>query len=390
MSKLSLQQLKERLQGQVNVQSSEQLHRHHGSGIVLAEGNSRVHLIERSLLRQRTFSILGATGSKWWDALRIQLDTWTPFEQTDYVVVKSGQSATVWAWDKIAFARRCEQNNLKTRNIRVVPESMLFLSQNEGVQLCACHHGFEAQFWLDGRLNASRYWPVKPNATDWLNFQRGVKLPLKLHQPQLPTPDTIQEPERLPDILPKIFNPEAAQNVQDKLKPLLVVAGAFLMISFTAIAVIDRYHYQQALEQKKIQRQQLQEEAAPILAALDKAIKDKATIETLQRIIMKPEPLELLAHVSMLLQDSGSQVNRLEWSQGALQIALSTPADGQRADLIRKLEQSPWLDSVREVTSSTSADVQLRAQTLPLAEVGPLPVTDAGAGKSQVTQGDSP
>lgn len=374
MIKSFVEQFTQRLQAYFRLQDLDSLHRHRRAGIDAAAEPTRFHLLERGLLRQRTFQLAEVSGTKWWDALRVQVESWAPFPQTNYVVLRQQHRAVVWAWDEQAFQERCDALNIRRRHLLVIPESMLFAPLADGVQLCACSEGFEAQYWSAGVLQASRYWASMPDQAAWINFQRGVKLPLALQQPELPDVASLPAPNRLPETLPRMFNPNSSQGLQQFSKPWAAVVGVFLMVLLTSLSLVDLYRYDQALDELHAQRVQLEREAAPVLSALDHMMNNKERIEAIQDVMVRPEPLEVMAHLGQQLEGSGARVRRIEWSNRQLRIALDVPQGGQRAELIRLLEASPWLTEVREMSDSQAFDIQLQARVLPLTAVGPLAV----------------
>lgn len=374
MIKSFVEQSTQRVQAYFRLQDLDSVHRHRRAGIDAAAEPTRFHLLERALLRQRTFALPEVSGAKWWDALRVQVESWAPFAQSNYVVLKQQHSAVVWAWDEQAFQERCDALDIRRRHVRVIPESMLFTPLVDGVQLCACGEGFEAQYWSAGVLQASRYWASLPDEAAWINFQRGVKLPLALQQRQLPAVASLPTANQLPETLPRMFNPASTQGLQQFSKPWAALVVVFLMVLLTSLSLVDLYRYDQALDQLQAQRVQLEREAAPVLSALDHMMNNKERIEAIQETIVRPEPLEVMAHLGQKLEGSGAKIRRIEWGNRQLRIALDVPQGGQRAELIRLLEDSPWLTEVREMSDSQAFDIQLQARVLPLTAVGPLAV----------------
>lgn len=128
------------------------------------------------MTRHSVFSVPASLPeSKRRTALDLQVRKSFPFKEPAFAAFWQGTDATVYAWDDGPVRARLQEAGLPS-NTQVVPESFIRPRGDGGVRLVTMLDGFEGQFWIDGFLRASRWWPTAPTAAEWSRFMRSVGL----------------------------------------------------------------------------------------------------------------------------------------------------------------------------------------------------------------------
>ncbi len=123
-----------------------------------------------------TFSVpAGLPESKRNAALNLQVHKSFPFKDPAFAAAWKGNEATVYAWDNARVQAAQDTANVP-RNTAVVPETFIRAPGANGPRLATMLDGVEGQYWNDGFLRASRWWPKIPDATEWQKFLRSVGL----------------------------------------------------------------------------------------------------------------------------------------------------------------------------------------------------------------------
>ena len=110
------------------------------------------------------------------DALALQISRLSPFAETGSHYHFGSDFVALWLWDQAAVRNAGEAIGTDVLRLRVVPESALLPSAEEGVRLVRALEGFEGQSWSKDGLVASRWWPALPDARAWTLFQRGASV----------------------------------------------------------------------------------------------------------------------------------------------------------------------------------------------------------------------
>src|SRR5690606_15132947 len=96
-----------------------------------------------------------------------------------------GSAAHVWTWPAPTLETGADEGDW-------IPESLLRPPvQGDGLRLLRLVDGYEGQYWLDGGLRASQWWPRPPDDAGWRRFARSCGLAPSLVPP-------VPEPEAAP------------------------------------------------------------------------------------------------------------------------------------------------------------------------------------------------
>jgi hypothetical protein len=307
------------------------------------------HVIARALCRFRYIAFNSLPEQERLGYVRVQLQAWSPFPHTDYSLSLGPRGAMVFAWDKALVEERSTLAGLATPIQRATPESLLLEPLREGIRLCRCIDGVEAQVFQGGELVQSRWWPAPPDATEWINFQRSCgRQPLE----SIPQPDAdgaaprwLGEPWIHTDLLQTLLDRPVLRIHQGLAAVAFLLALPTLWLLKSLVATDARVD---ALEREQ---QSVQSQASPLMQARDEALRGLGTLELVLAQIDKPPPLPLLSRLSRQLAGDGTVLRELEWRGVQLRVAL-TPAPGaSRTAYVKALEAGGWLRQVHEVAA---------------------------------------
>jgi len=229
--------------------------RHSGSSCLLA----------RSVLRYRWFDLAAIARADRQGALRAELMAWQPFPDSRYFIDLNVDQAQVFAIDRVAMEAALAAR--RKQPARWWPEPLMHAAQADGMHLVRCVEGFDGQAWQGGVLRASRWWAQPPSDAEWQSFVRQSRLPGA-------TGDAVP---RLLDLAWQtparalLLDGELGGMAMDQ-ERLLVGAVALLLTAATGLVGREAWDAREAQGQAFVDRQAMQAQAAPVLAAREKAL----------------------------------------------------------------------------------------------------------------------
>lgn len=301
--------------------------------LFLRSRTSRQSPIHRSMCRFQHFDLGGVPRRQIGRAIEAQLVAWTPFPASNFAIALRGQKAMVYAWPEDLGPS--------------LPESLYFAPPPSpaALRLLACANGFEGQYWNEGLVVASRWWPALPSDIDWQNFQRGAHVSGDLRQADRPV---AIETTRLgkPALAVRTLEEIRAGSVAHE--HMAVALLAFGLIVYGGWEARTRLALNDLLAATTQQQTELRDVTAPIEAARNEALANAAAAQSLAQTLDGPDPVEILAHIATLLQGQGAIVRELEIRRGEMTLALQVPDLNRRLDYLRALESGGWLQNIVE------------------------------------------
>jgi hypothetical protein len=298
-------------------------------------------VIARALCHYRSFDLANVPAHKRGEALAMQLGQWSPFAEAAHCVVWRGSRAQAWVWDRAAQQEAMREAGVKQAS--VLPESLLRpRPAQDGARLLACLEGVEGQFWRNGALELSRWWPQAPALKEWQYFLRACGLPLS--DPPTPLELPLGKPWG---------RPQAAPQSAQRWEPLAVTATAALLIAIAAWQLAAIWQWQQGLAEVRARATQFENSVAPVLQARTAALADRQAIEKLQALNADPAPLELFLRVAEKLPP-GVELEHWSYQTGELKFTVVA----QRHDAKLYVETFQALPQFREVKAETGRSPQ--------------------------------
>jgi hypothetical protein len=287
-------------------------------------------------------------------ALDLQVRKAFPFKEPGFAAHWQGAEASVYAWDA-ARVRAAQIEAGLSPATQVVPETFVRPRGQTGVRLVAMLDGCEGQYWVDGFLRASRWWPAPPLAFEWARFLRAVGLP--------PPPEADPVPEAA-DFLERPWTEgvlsldDWATLLQSRRALGLIAAGALCPFLFfgAQIAVM-------AATESSVRAEIAALDAANRAVRADRAAAyaNLEAIEAFVRLDEFPPHADVLATAVTLLANTGGP-RILSWSfdRGNLEVILRGSNELDPTAYITLFERDPLFENVSGTFVGQERDLQLR------------------------------
>lgn len=290
-------------------------------------------MIARAECRYRAVDLHGVPSRHKSRALEAQLIAWAPFPSASFAIALRGDHAMVYAWPQDAG--------------RDWPESFHceLPQQSDALRIVQCMRGAEGQYWSEGILRASRWWPTLPSHAEWQNFQRGAQVKEGLWQETSPEPLPTPSLQRPALPLRTLEELRAAAAVREHatvaiLGFVLAIAASWQIGQWVAL---DDAHEQITRELAR-----LQEVTTPLEKARDEAITNAVQARGLAQALEGPDPARILQHLAQHLPSPGVIAREIEIHRNELSLALEVPDLNRRLDYLQALERGGWLQNVVE------------------------------------------
>ncbi len=204
-------------------------------------------------------------------AARIAARRYEPAAGAKSLIAWQGETAHIWIWEQP------DAGHQEGEGGPWLPESLLHAAlENDGVRLVALVYGMESQYWREGVLQASQWWPALPDAAQWRRFVRACGL-----SPDTPVPDCAE--------LPWVRAAWAQSRRARHASPASIERWAWrtgmvlvaLVVGWQLASVLT---WDRARRQLDGQMEALRAQAAPLLAARERAEMARDAIGGLQRL----------------------------------------------------------------------------------------------------------
>lgn len=289
-------------------------------------------------------------------ALRLELERWSPFPDSGYYIAWSGDTALVWCWDEGRVLQALAESRLNPNRLTVIPETLLYPSYPSGLRLVKCSEGYEGQLWQESHLVHSRWWQAPPNASEWLAFQRDAGLPPEQQTAQPPSPHTLQLQAR----------PWARASSMDLHRQRLML-GERLSLALLVIALalptlwygLGILKLNQAHARLTAEMGQLEQKARPLLAARSQALDEASRINDMRDMDPYPGQLELLAKVAEILPKTDIFIKEWNFQNGKLKLTLSSSGPLSSTYLVETFQKADYFGGVRASSSHDPRNLTL-------------------------------
>ena len=332
-------------------------------------------VVARSLCRYRHFQLGAVAPAQRRAVLRNLLLAWAPFDDSNYRVVLRGDAAAAWAWDGADARAQLDRAGAPAK-ARLWPETLLRQRPlAEGVRAVRALEGHEAQLWLHGELQASRWWPTRPADDEWTRWCRTL--------PSVAA--AAADPARPAEVMAGWCAPwaeaqdlDALASTRSRIEQLALWAALAGLAGLTGAQAHLAWDTLAQQRELSAEAERLAVVSAPVRAAREQALELLAQAQTLSRHLVAVQPLEVLQHLVERLPPRGVQLKEFELTGLRLRIALEASADVARAALVKDLQAAGWLQQVTEVRDTAGRgwlgfEMQLAAPRPPAAMLAPPP-----------------
>jgi len=281
-------------------------------------------------------------------ALALQLPQWSPYADSGYAITWKNGFASVWCWDRQRIDSEIQKNGKTPKSQKKIPETMLRAPLENGLRLLKCLDGVEGQYWQDGQLVASRWWPQKPDDHGWLAFQRDCGVPADAQQ----TAKTVQDLPLLAQTWGKIALPGGSADDISIAETAFYGVMALGLGVTTVVLGLQHHQIAHAIDLRANELATIKKKAGDVFSARESAMNTLARIKSIDAIEPFPQPLVLMeALAESLPKDEGVFVREWDMTGAHLKVTISSPgANIVGANYVQALEKTGRFTDIQIVT----------------------------------------
>jgi hypothetical protein len=314
-------------------------------------------ILARPLYRFRSVDLRQIPRARRQQALKLELDHWSPYVTSGYYIAWQNDFALVWCWDDARLKQVLAASRLNPKRIRVIPESLLYPAYNSGLRVIKCLEGFEGQVWENGQLKHSRWWPQQPSSGEWLAFQRdaGVQPEQQIHQ--VPEPLVLAAQRR-----PWLDSSGilGRQELGWRSEQAAVALGVVLLALPTLWYGLGLVKLQQAQALREAQLSELERQVYPLREARRLALDELARIRELRALDAYPDQLFLMAKVAEVLPKNDSSLKEWNYQQGKLKITVTSPQPLSSSFLVNVFQMAGPFQNVKALAGNDPRTLTLQ------------------------------
>lgn len=325
----------------------------------------REWVISRGLCFYRCFDLSELPASQREQNLDLQIQQWSPFPETaSYIVWKSTGKQVwvqVWIWNQQQQQEHQAEAGLKS--ITCLPESILrpplldaANNMDQGTtQILKTWEGLELQYWLNGVLRASHWYPQETVTPDnWFRFQRAQGLPCLTDLPAIKDSELLERPWGRARSGLRSFSGLLGQ------ERLWVTMSAAILVMMLAWQLVAINRWQHAIIQVEQQNNNTNQQITPLLEARNQAIADRLRITKLLALNAYPSLIQLLSQVADKLP---TKAKVLEWhyEPGKLNFSLVAKNLDPRF-YVNTFQDIPGFSEVRAEVDAVGKKITLHMQ----------------------------
>jgi hypothetical protein len=307
-------------------------------------------VLSRPLCRFNRFDLSRLPAPKRKAALALQLPQWSPFADSGYAIVWQDGYASVWCWDNSRVDAEIQKSNRIVKAQQKLPESLLRAPLQAGLRLLKCLNGAEGQYWQNGQLQVSRWWPQKPDQHAWLAFQRDCGIPAEEQQAQA----TLQDLPLLQKPWAKISAPGGAGGDVPMAEVGLYTALVFGLGLTTAVLGLQHHQVSSATAKRSAELAAIKSKAGKVFSAREDALNTLIRIKGIDSLEPNPQPLILMEAVAETLPKSGGAYLK-EWEMTGSHLKISVfSQDGNvsGASYVQALDKTGLFSNIQIVTDA--------------------------------------
>lgn len=346
-------------------------------------------LLSRARYRQRVFSLAAVPRADRRAAVRNLLLSWGPFDDAEYRVALSADSALAFAWDRQAAAADLEAAGIAPDR-PLMPEGLYRpVPTAPGLRLQASLEGYEVQVWKDGLPVESHWWPRRPTEQDWQVLLRS-RHAHDAAQSAVIDAGTPWQAKPWVGSMPL----EELDRGAVEFERLLFIGIACGLVGLAAMQAKDLYSAHGALQHAKQDYAELTQKATPIAVARAEALQLSQQVKLLSDAMTAPQAIEVMQHLAEQLPKSGVTLREFDLRGATLRVSLALAPNVQRSEILKGLQGGGWFVDVSELRDGTTTaevanfEMRLRATRPgpiaavpePSASSPPAALTPAGAG----------
>lgn len=282
--------------------------------------------------------------------MALQLPQWSPFQDSGYAIVWQDGFASVWSWDNSRVDAEIQKQPKLPKSLQKIPETLLRAPLQSGLRLLKCLNGVEGQYWQDGQLLASRWWPQRPDEHGWLAFQRDCGVPAD----QQETRSTLQDLPLLQKPWAKVTVPGASGEDIPLAETALYAVLVFGLGLTTAVMGLQHHQVSHAIAQRNTELAAIKNKAGTVFAAREAALSTLIRIKAIDAIEPNPQPLVLMEAIAETLpKEKGVYLREWDMTGSRLKISLFSPDSNiAGANYVQAIDKTGLFSNIQIVTDA--------------------------------------
>ncbi|MEO1039960.1 MAG: hypothetical protein AAFX09_10470 [Pseudomonadota bacterium] len=270
-----------------------------------------------------------------------------PFRDAETRLVWHDNRIGVWSWPRSALGP------LAGAEAEVIPETLLH-APAEGLVVRTGMDGVEAQFWSEGALRASRWWPDEPGSEALERFARGAGAALEPDAATIVHEPVLGEPPGAPGVLG--LERLRAIRPRDLIALALIVFLAPTLYLSAQWVRLDASNASAARELAS-----LDQASGEVIAARAQAMRVAAELDAYS-VLDRTHPAAPLAVFAEIAAGQDASLEQFALRANELEIMIAAPDGIAPVDLVAALEADPLIEGVRLEPANTGGLWRLFAE----------------------------
>ena len=239
------------------------------------------------------------------DALKYQISSHSPWPQANYQVAWHEGYAQLWLWPSAIFSG-------STQTAVSHAEPVFWPTISDGLRLVKCANGYDLQCFVEGRLQASRWYAKEPDLVQqqWFARSQGQRLPALLPAQSLQVSAQPWPSVRTNPLTGVLQHP--AQ---------LVRWGGFLLLLIVSLETVALLQWSGQMQQYQTQREQLELQLSNVLEQRNQARYALSEFDKVKPLLAGVDPLLVQQIVTSRLA-TVVDYQIVSWSRQDLQVEL--------------------------------------------------------------------
>jgi hypothetical protein len=340
------------------------IHRQRRDGVESPVGGAgrRLWVLSRAVCRYRVFPLMeDANPSKRMAAIDLKIAEWSPYADTASLVYEEGLRIGVWIWDRAAVAAQIEAAGLRPDRITVLPETALQPRGTNELRHVATLDGSEGQWWVDGLLASSRWWPVPPDEAEWIRFQRAAGVP----------PESALQSPGEPLLLAELPRPwlsgstsRAGSIGSFPVKPAYWAVGAGYAL-LIGLMIGQSFGNRNALDSIEADLAAATKDAQPRAGERSDARAALDAVTRLAALSPYPSQLDLFTRVTGILPRNGTKVTDWSYQSGQLEFTVSAPSGIDAPAYVKAFQNVPGFANVSADHAGSDKVLKIKLKVAP-------------------------
>lgn len=294
------------------------------------------YLIGRDLCQYACIDLRNVQKAKRNQALVQKIKLLSSWGDPAFTVAWKDGWAQVWFWSESqvneVLQNNGQDNSAKLYRPEFFAEAMFWSKPAEGgLHLYKANHGVDAQYWKQGLLLASQWFPAMPSSSQLQRFTRAIGAGGAINAPMV---NPLLADKAWDGVSFSFFD-----HLFDRRSQILIYALAVSLL-IASLQINSIIHWYKQVSSLEAQTEELARSAEPLLTARSSARNAKREAEEIATLFALPDPLAIQAAVQQVFPPE-LKVDLQTWERNIDQIDMQIGGDiSDTLSLVRAFEQA--------------------------------------------------